>query len=216
MNTARRNPKFHRNTAAVRRDALIDATLTSLKRHGHEGASIRRISAEAGVSIGLINHHFDSKAELIAAAYETLALALQGSMRTQAQNDAATPRERLSGFFRASFAPEILDPDVFNVWLVFWSMVMHAPEMRAVHERTYGAYREILESLLAGIAAQPGVPTFKLRPAAIALSALLDGLWVELSLSRSTFSPQDAIALCEDWVEALCAGAFPGLRQAHG
>jgi hypothetical protein len=54
-------------------------------------------------------------------------------------------------------------------------------------------------------------PPFKLRQAAIALSALLDGLWVELSLSPANFKPREAIALCEDWVNALCNGAFPRL-----
>jgi TetR/AcrR family transcriptional regulator, transcriptional repressor of bet genes len=53
----------------------------------------------------------------------------------------------------------------------------------------------------------------KLRPAAIALCAVLDGLWVELSLSAETFKPREAIAICEDWVNALCSGAFP---RMHG
>jgi hypothetical protein len=55
----------------------------------------------------------------------------------------------------------------------------------------------------------------KLRPAAIALTALLDGLWVELSLSAATFKPKEAIAICEDWVDALCGGAFPRLHRAQ-
>jgi len=33
--------------------------------------------------------------------------------------------------------------------VVFWSMVAHSPEIRAVHNRTYGQYRSILEKLLA-------------------------------------------------------------------
>jgi len=136
---------------------------------------------------------------------------LQDSIRAQAENKAVSPRDRLSGFFRASFAPEILDPQLFNVWLVFWSMVAHSPEIRAVHDRTYGKYRSILESLLGQLADSGAAPQFKLRPAAIALSALLDGLWVELSLSPTTFKPREAIALCEDWVNALCNGAFPRL-----
>jgi hypothetical protein len=93
-------------------------------------------------------------------------------------------------------------------------MVAHSPEIRAVHDRTYGKYRSTLESLLGQLAQSGAAPQFKLRLAAVALSALLDGLWVELSLSRSTFKPRDAIALCEDWVDALCKGAFPSLRSA--
>jgi TetR/AcrR family transcriptional repressor of bet genes len=209
MKKKRHVPKFRRATPALRREALVEATLRCLKKHGHDGASVRRISAAAGVSIGLINHHFPSKSELIAESYETLASSLQNSLRARAQNRAASPRKRLSDFFRASFAPEFLDPQLFNVWVVFWSMVAHSPEIRAVHDRTYGKYRSILERLLGELVKSGAAPALKLRSAAIALSALLDGLWVELSLSSETFKPREAIAICEDWVSALCAGAFP-------
>ena len=211
MTTKRHVPKFHRATPAVRREALVEATLSCLRQFGHEGVSVRRISAAAGVSIGLINHHFPSKSGLIAETYETLALSLLDSIRRQAGNEAVSPRDRLSNFFRASFAPEILDPQLFNVWLVFWSMVAHSAEIRAVHFSTYGKYRSVLESLLGQLVESGAAPPFKLRPAAIALSALLDGFWVELSLSPTVFKPRDAIALCEDWVNALCSGAFPRL-----
>ncbi len=216
MTTKRHVPKFHRATPAVRREALVDATLRCLKQFGHEGVSVRRISAAAGVSIGLINHHFPSKSGLIAETYETLALSLLDSIRLQAENETVSPRDRLSNFFRASFAPEILDPQLFNVWLVFWSMVAHSPEIRAVHFSTYGKYRSVLESLLGRLVESGAAPPFKLRPAAIALSALLDGFWVELSLSPTVFKPREAIALCEDWVNALCNGAFPRLMSAPG
>jgi AcrR family transcriptional regulator len=204
-------PKFRRATPAVRREALVNATLRCLKQFGHEGVSVRRISAAAGVSIGLINHHFPSKSGLIAETYETLALSLLDSTRRQAENKSVSPRERLSNFFRASFAPEILDPQLFNVWLVFWSMVAHSAEIRAVHSSTYGKYRSVLESLLGQLVDSGAAPPFRLRPAAIALSALLDGLWVELSLSPTVFKPREAIGLCEDWVNALCNGSFPRL-----
>src|ERR1700689_545251 len=218
MATKRHVPKFHRATPAVRREALVEATLSCLKQFGHEGVSVRRISAAAGVSIGLINHHFPSKSGLIAETYETLALSLLDSIRRQAENKSVAPRERLSNFFRASFAPEILDPQLFNVWLVFWSMVAHSPEIRAVHFSTYGKYRSVLESLLDQLVDSGAAPPFKLRPAAIALSALLDGYWVELSLSPTVFKPREAMAHCEDWVNALCNGGFPRLlsRPAQG
>jgi TetR/AcrR family transcriptional regulator, transcriptional repressor of bet genes len=206
-------PKFRRAAPAVRREALIEATLQCLKKYGHDGASVRRISAAAGVSIGLINHHFPSSAGLIAETYETLARTLTEELRAQVDNTKAKPRDRLSVFFRASFAPELLDPQLFNVWVVFWSMVAHSPEIRAVHDKTYGHYRAILEKLLAQLVDSGAAPPLKLRPAAIALSAVLDGLWVELSLSADTFKPREAIAICEDWVDALCNGAFPRMHS---
>ena len=213
MKSKRHVPKFRRAEPAVRREALVDATLRCLKKYGHDGVSVRRISAAAGVSIGLINHHFPSKSGLIAETYETLALSLQEELHTRANNHAASPRERLSDFFRASFAPDLLDPQLFNVWVVFWSMVAHSREIREVHDRTYGKYRSILESLLGEVVKSGAAPKLKLRSAAIALTALLDGLWVELSLSADTFRPREAIGICEDWVNALCTGAFPRMLR---
>jgi TetR/AcrR family transcriptional regulator, transcriptional repressor of bet genes len=216
MTSKRHVPKFRRAAPAVRREALIEATLRCLKRDGHDGASVRSISAEAGVSIGLINHHFPSKSGLVAEAYDALASSLQESLRAQADNKSVSPRERLSLFFHASFAPDLLDPELFNVWVVFWSMVAHSKEIRVVHDRTYGQYRSLLENLLGQLSACGLAPPLKLRSAAIALSALLDGLWVELSLSSATFKPSEAIAVCEDWVHALCKGAFPRLHRTAG
>src|ERR1700753_342772 len=147
MANKRHVPKFRRAAPAVRREALIEATLKCLKRYGHDGVSVRRISSAAGVSIGLINHHFPSKSGLIAETYETLATSLLESIRAQVGDDSVPPRLRLSHFFRASFTPELLDPELFNVWVVFWSMVAHAPEIRAVHKKTYGEYRQGREGL---------------------------------------------------------------------
>ncbi len=204
-------PRYHRESAVERRAALIAATLECLRRHGHEGTSLRRISAVAGISPGLINHHFPGKAALVAAAYERLAHSLLDSMAGDAAASAVPARERLRRFFAASFEPELLDPSLFRIWLVFWGMVAHSARMRAVHDRTYRAYRRALERLLTALAQEPEVPDFRRHAAAIGLAALLDGLWVELSLNPRAFRPAQAIALCEDWVEALARGAFPRL-----
>jgi TetR/AcrR family transcriptional regulator, transcriptional repressor of bet genes len=209
-----RPPKFHRESPAVRREALVAATLECLRRFGHAGVSVRRISAEAGVSVGLINHHFPGKAGLVAAAYETLATSLLEAIRAEALAPTrATPEQRLHRFFVASFGPQILDPALFNVWLVFWSMVSHSPEMKAVHERTYGEYRETLEGLLRALRARPQVAPFRVKPAAIALSALLDGLWIEASLNPMTIKPAAAIALCDGFVGALSSGSVAALAS---
>lgn len=207
-------PKFRRAPPAIRRESLIEATLQCLREHGHEGVSVRRISAAAGVSVGLINHHFPGKASLVAAAYESLSDSLLASIHQHALGAGNEPRARLRQFFIAWFAPDKIDPQLFQVWLVFWSMVAHSAEMRLVHTRTNATYREALEELLIQLRGLPSVPDFDVRLAATGLSALLDGLWIEASLRGGTFNAAEAIALCDDWVTALCAGGFAHLRTA--
>ena len=207
-------PKFRREPPDARREELIAATLTCLKKFGHEGVSVRRISAEAGVSMGLITHHFHGIDALLATAYESLAKELLSRSRDPALALASQPLESLHAFFAASFEPEALDPALFRTWLVFWSLVPHSPKLRAVRERAYGETRATLETLLSLLKREPGVPPFKVGAAAIGLSALMDGLWVELSLNPSSFAPAEAVSHCDDWVHGLAAGAFPALRAS--
>ena len=207
-------PKFRREPPDARREELIAATLACLRKFGHDGVSVRRISAEAGVSMGLISHHFHGIDALLATAYESLAKRLLSRSRDPALATGGEPHKSLHAFFAASFEPEALDPALFRIWLVFWSLVPHAPKLHAVRERTNAETRATLETLLTRLKRVPGVPAFKISSAAIGLSALMDGLWVELSLNPSSFAPSEAVSLCDDWIQALAAGAFPALRAS--
>lgn len=46
----------------------MDAAVTVLAENGLDGLSIRHVAAEAGISIGGVQHHFASKDELLVAA----------------------------------------------------------------------------------------------------------------------------------------------------
>ncbi len=197
--------KFERKTPDERRRALIAATLACLAREGHAGLSIRKISKEAGISVGLINHHYASKDELIGHAYETLSLDLLANMRDKVEAAGSDPRARLSAYFRASLSAPILERSILRTWVVFWGMIEHSPIMTEVHDRTYAEYRRLLEALLADLWGASGRPMPDLRLAAIGLVAIHDGLWLEWCLNPQTFSSEEAIGLCEQWTESMLA-----------
>ncbi|HEY6483306.1 MAG TPA: TetR family transcriptional regulator C-terminal domain-containing protein [Steroidobacteraceae bacterium] len=196
-------PRFERKLADERRQALIEATIESLKRHGHEGLSIRRISAEANVSIGLINHHFPTKDALVAEAYRHFNNELVGGLRHALIGALPAARERLRAFFQASFSPPNLDGDVLAVWVVFWGLYRHSPDIQRVQSETYHGYVDLLRGMLADLERESGKLRFNLRLAAIGLTALIDGLWLEWCLDPDNFEPKEAIALCEAWVDSL-------------
>jgi len=209
-----RAPRFERQLPDRRRQALIDATIECLKRYGHKGLSIRTISAQAGVSVGLINHHFPNKDRLIAAAYRHFNSELVGGLQAAVERATDSARARLRAFLQASFSPPNLDPEVLAVWVVFWGMYRHSPQIRRVQRESYRGYVRLLHSLLrpllAPAAAARGRHTRRrrasaldLRHAAIGLTALLDGLWLEWCLEPGAFRPAEAVALCEEWVASL-------------
>jgi TetR/AcrR family transcriptional regulator, transcriptional repressor of bet genes len=201
-------PRFRRQLPEERRRALVLATIECLKRYGHEGLSVRTISAAAGVSAGLINHHFPNKHELVAAAYRYFNNELVGAILAAVAHAADSPRARLQGFLNASFSPPNLDADVLAVWVVFWGLYRHSRLIQRVHHETYEDYVRLVRSVLADLMKEAGTKGARasradLRLAAIGLTALVDGLWLEWCLEPGTFRPADAIALCEAWVDSL-------------
>ncbi|KUF10760.1 transcriptional regulator BetI [Pseudoponticoccus marisrubri] len=207
---SRKTPRYARKTADQRREVLLQATLRCIVRLGVEKTSIRAIAEEADVSVGLVNHHFGSKEALVAAAYRHIADTLLHEIEARVADTGGSARDRLSAFIRASFSPVVLDRSLFRAWLAFWTLQAQAPEISAVHKERYGAYRKVLEELIAEFQQETGVATLSPRMAAIGLSGLLDGLWLEWCLEPETFSPEEGITLSETWlrtvVEARPAG----------
>jgi TetR/AcrR family transcriptional repressor of bet genes len=196
-------PRFERKLPDARRRALVEATIECLKRFGHDGLSIRRISAQAKVSIGLINHHFPTKDALVAEAYRYFNSELVGYLRKAVAATTGSPREQLRAFFEASFSPPNLDSDVLAVWVVFWGLYRHSKDIQRVQSETYHGYVDLLRSMLADLERQTGELRFNLRLAAIGLTALIDGLWLEWCLDPDNFAPREAVELCEAWVDRL-------------
>ncbi len=196
-------PRFQRQLPQERRKALIEAAIECLKRDGHEGLSVRRISAQAKVSVGLINHHFPNKDGLVAEAYRHFNSELVGGLQAAVARAPDSPRARIRAFLEASFSPPNLDRDALTVWVVFWGLYRHSRQIQRVHRETYHGYVELLRGMLAALGGESGRPRFDLRLAAIGLTALLDGLWLEWCLDPDNFRPQEAVALCESWVDSL-------------
>jgi len=181
---------------------LIEATLESLMAEGSEGASIRKICDRANVSIGLVNYHFTSINELLAAAYKHLSMGVLSAAVDKSEVHAGDPRRRLSAFMEEIFSHKVLQPSVLRAWLVFWGMVDSSTAIRVAHDEVNTASWEFLEQIIIRMDEQSKV---KLSPrlAAIGLSSMIDGLWLEKCLQPDTFTAIEAVRLCEFWVDAI-------------
>ena len=193
---------FTRETADIRREALISACARCLAKYGAQGTSVRSICLEAGVSPGLLRHYFDGIDALIAETYRmtgaTVAKALHEAVDAVASTD---PRGRLLAFVTASFREPIADPDLLATWIAFWSLSRTHPAIGKIHAEIYAENRQDMEKLISACPAMSDDP----RLAAVALTALVDGLWLELSLGNAPFTVAEAEALAEKWVDSLLA-----------
>jgi AcrR family transcriptional regulator len=146
---------------------------------------VRPIALEAGVSAGLVNHYFAGIDALVAATYAHTGARVDAALDAAVEAAGPAPRARLEAYVTASFSPPIADPDLLATWIAFWSLVRSRPDIATLHAEQYGGFRAKLEALLADCGVAPEL----LRGTAIAITALVDGLWLELCLSPKDFSP---------------------------
>ena len=192
-------PAFRRSEPDARRADLIAATARVLAREGTGGASVRAIAVEAGVSPGLVGHYFAGIDALIAATYAHVEHTVSEALDAAVAIAGADPRARLDAFVTASFSPPIASGELLATWTAFWSLVRSRADIAHQHDEQYAAFRARLEALLA----ECGLPAARLRHAAIAITALVDGLWLELCLSPEAFSADEADAIARSVLDAL-------------
>ena len=190
---------FTREAADTRQHALIEATAVCLAEAGTAGTSVRAICLRAGVSPGLLRHYFAGVDALVAETYRSVTATLSATLSAAAEAAGDDPRARLIAYVTASFRPPVTDPMLLATWLAFWSLVKTDPAIAAIHGETYRAYRGDLEALLVRCGLDPA----RAGQVAIALSALVDGLWLELSLDPTTFTPEAASAMAIRWLDTL-------------
>lgn len=195
----RNTPAFTRTDADERRKLLIEATTRVLARDGASGASVRAIALEAGVSPGLVTHHFGGVDALIAATYAQVGGEVTAALDAAVLRAGDDPRARLSAYVAASFAPPIADRALLATWVAFWSLVIARDDVARLHDEQYAHFRAGLERLLADCRIAPGAR----RRAAIAITALVDGLWLELCLSPGVLDAAEAGAIAEAQIAAL-------------
>lgn len=202
-------PSYTRDLPEERRRQLIEATAACLAEEGLAGTSIRKICARAGVSPGLVGHHFAGKEDLIAHTYEDIGAKLAAFLEEAQAGAGDDPEARLRAFVDASFHPSLLDRDLLAVRMAFWSLVRSDPRIFEIHRRHYAEYRARLAAPIAALAAARGL-TLDARLAALSLTAMLDGLWLELCLDPGAFTPIEACRLAHRWIDNLAAGNLGG------
>ena len=200
------SPPRRRLDAKRRRAELIRATIEILAEAGPREATVRAICARAGVSHGLLRHYFGSHGALITAACHSLVSDYDAEMSEILDQGRGSARDRLRRLFRLLFSPQWIDDRTLGAWVSYWSLVRSDEEVAAVHRDFYARQRLRIAGTLARLAQEEGLDLDP-QAEALAIAALMDGLWLEHCLDRSSFAPEAAVARCEAWLDRLTAAA---------
>ncbi|MGD1933793.1 MAG: TetR/AcrR family transcriptional regulator [Candidatus Phaeomarinobacter sp.] len=124
----------------VRRAEVVSAAAALIAAEGPEALSMRKIADQAGCTIGLLNHWFKSKDDLIEAVLDHAASA--GVDRVHAAMD--NPDITVEDVVREFLPIDEERSAELRVWLVFWALSIGRPNLRRGYSRRVQAMREEL------------------------------------------------------------------------
>ncbi len=196
----RSRPRTQPEIQEFRRKALIEATIASLARHGVAHTTVRMICGAAGISSGLLGHYYDSKDELMAAAFHHLFSEVTRKVQRLQAKAGDAPYARLKAMPPAIFSTSVCNTLNRHAFLAFWHEIRVSRPVREVNRRLYSDYTQRMQALFTAAAAERG-RRIDSESAAIGYIALVDGLWLELSIDDRAVSHERAIALCLAYID---------------
>ena len=105
---------------ARRRRELIEATITSIARHGLSRTTVAKVAKIAGLSTGIVNFYFHSKQALLLATLEHVDREFELRQREALERAGEDPVQLLEAMIEVDFDPEVCDRRRIAVWAAFW------------------------------------------------------------------------------------------------
>ena len=208
-----RPPRSRRSQAersTESRERLLTATIRLLRDGGYSAASVKAIAAEAGMSLGSLQHHFPTKARLMTAVVERLAEKRLDVYRAQAEV-IADPLARYVGSFDSTWAL-VKEPEFVAVLEILLAR-RSDPELRAESEAAIEGNETAMKQWVSRLAADVGDPPAVAHFRRSLSNTFLYGLAMQLTVGMD---PAEAEELAAFWKALiLLAGRHPELLPPH-
>ncbi|MFD4636374.1 TetR/AcrR family transcriptional regulator [Lentzea sp. NPDC058436] len=176
-----------------RRKVVSDAAVRIMARTGVEGASLRNLATETGLSIGAIRHYFESHDELLVFTMRELGERIR--QRVTTRFDRLLAADLTSPDLVADLLAEMLPLDQAHgedlaVWSAFVVAARAQPAFHVVAEEHHEHTRHLITRILRAATDHGGLPArLDLGIECCRLSALLDGLTLHAILHPRAATP---------------------------
>jgi len=176
-----------------RRQQLIDATISTIARKGYAALTLADVARAAGLSGGIVNFHFESKEKLLVATLRQLAEEYRRNWQTALSEAGPSPADRLAALARADFNDVVCTPVKLAAWSGFWAEAQNRPTYMEHCGANDAEFHATVRNLASELIAEGQYSERDPGRIALAVDALLEGLWLDLITSYSPVSREEAI-----------------------
>ncbi|MBW5471256.1 TetR family transcriptional regulator [Brevibacillus formosus] len=130
-----------------RREQIAEATWRVIVEQGMEGATVRGIAKEAGLSLGALRHYFATQDELLMYAMQLVKERATARIAEVAADEELAPRERVTKIFLELLPTNQEKMVEMEVWFAFTVYFRHKKDgFDAQHDGIYAGVRKLLDS----------------------------------------------------------------------
>lgn len=174
---------------ALRRRQVAEAVERLVAVHGLDGVTVAKTAVEAGVSVGLVQHYFASKDDLLRYAYTQVTERALARVLCRV-DELVEHRSSIRHVLRESLTERLpLDEARRAEWRVSFTFAARAvdrPDLAGVRNQTEAAIRERIAQAIANGKECGEVPAdTEPGPAAAGLLAVVDGLALHTYLDQA-------------------------------
>lgn len=179
------------------RKKLIEATLDIIAEGGLAKVTLPRVAERAGLSRGISNFHFVSKDNLLLETLKTVHSELDRVWRHYLIDTDLPPADQLKGFLNVVFKPPVADLKKVSVWLAYWGETAYRRQYLESFTAKDREYEEAIERLMVRLAGTNApVGGMPIRAIAVALTAIIDGCWLQFLIAPGRLGADEAISAC--------------------
>jgi len=185
--TVTKRPRSQTSIGSIRRAELSRAAFEAVVLYGLRKATLEKVGDLAGVSKGVVLHHFKDKGSLLEAVFRQ-SNSMLGDAFIELCRHAQTPHERLWAIIVANFHDAIFNRKVCQAWVSLSAEVAHSSQCQriqaACNARIESNLRHELKHFL---------KNHDCQKTARHMGLLIDGIWVRSGLQTETLSSSAAI-----------------------
>jgi AcrR family transcriptional regulator len=190
-----------------RKEQILSAACDVVSEIGFKSLRVADVAKRAKMSTGTVHYYFDTKRELMHAAFEwNFDRSLE--RRRPLLEGAVDPVARLREFVFSYLPDQEVTTKAWHVWAELWVEALHDADLQELNERVYGEWRRTVAAII-----RDGQDAGQFRlgdPVLLAngLIGMLDGLSLQvLAGSRS---------MNIDRMRAVCDQVLLGLQTHAG
>ena len=162
----------------------------------------------AGLSRGIVNFHFESKEKLLIATLQHMYDEYSAHWRNALQKAGDDPARQVHALVSADFDRSICNKRKLAAWCAFWGEAKSRPTYQALSSARDAVYQTIFIDLCATLK-QSGGYAYEPQVMALALSAMLEGLWLRLMMGTEDTTRETALQAANEFLSAAFPRHYP-------